>query len=122
MSKTQNLLVEKYHNIFNQHPFDKNLITDKAPQNFLWIGFIKIFLPNSKIIHCYRNPKDNCLSIYKNHFSSNTMLWTYDQKDIAEDYILYSKIVEYWKTKFKNVIFDANDQNIVSCPEKEVKK
>jgi hypothetical protein len=122
MSKTQNLLLEKYHSILNQHQFVNNLITDKAPQNFLWIGFIKIFLPNSKIIHCYRNPKDNCLSIYKNHFSSNTMFWAYDQKDIAEYYILYSKLLEYWKTKFKNFIFDANYENIVSSPEKEVKK
>jgi len=122
MSKTQNLLLEKYHSILNQHQFDNNLITDKAPQNFLWIGFIKIFLPNSKIIHCYRNPKDNCLSIYKNHFSSNTMSWAYDQEDIAEYYIIYSKLLEYWKTKFKNFIFDANYENIVSSPEKEVKK
>ena len=122
MSKTQNLLLEKYHSILNQHQFDNNLVTDKAPQNFLWIGFIKIFLPNSKIIHCYRNPKDNCLSIYKNHFSSKTMFWAYDQKDIAEYYILYSKLLEYWKTKFKNFIFDANYENIVSSPEKEVKK
>jgi tetratricopeptide (TPR) repeat protein len=122
MTKTKNLILEKYHNILDAHQFGNNLITDKAPQNFLWIGFIKIFLPNSKIIHCHRNPKDNCLSIFKNHFSSNTMFWAYDQKDIVEYYILYSKLLEYWKTKFKNFIFDASYENIVSSPEKEVKK
>ncbi len=122
MTKTKNLLLEKYHDILDAHQFGNNLITDKAPQNFLWIGFIKIFLPNSKIIHCHRNPKDNCLSIFKNHFSSSTMFWAYDQKDIAEYYILYSKLLEYWKNKFKNFIFDANYENIVSSPENEVKK
>ena len=44
--------------------------TDKLPTNFLYIGFIKLILPKSKIVHCYRNPKDNCLSIYKTHFTS----------------------------------------------------
>ena len=31
-------------------------------------------------------------------------------------------IRDSWKTKFKNFIFDANYENIVSSPEKEVKK
>ncbi len=31
---------------------DKNFITDKMPVNFRLIGFIKLALPNAKIIHC----------------------------------------------------------------------
>jgi tetratricopeptide (TPR) repeat protein len=122
MSKTLNLVYKKYYDILHAHQFENNIITDKAPQNFLWIGFINIFLPNSKIIHCFRNPKDNCLSIFKNHFSSDTMSWAYDQKDIAEYYILYSKLLNYWRNKFKNSFFDANYENIVSSPEKEIRK
>ena len=48
-------------------PPDK-VSTDKLPVNFLNIGFIKMILPNSKIIHCERDAKNNCLSIYKNLF------------------------------------------------------
>ena len=44
-------------------------VTDKLPINFKWIGFIKLILPNSKIIHCIRNPRDVCISIYKNYFT-----------------------------------------------------
>tara|TARA_B100000287_G_scaffold287635_1_gene271066 strand:- start:102 stop:554 length:453 start_codon:yes stop_codon:yes gene_type:complete len=88
----------------------------------MWIGFIKIFFPNSKIIHCFRNPKDNCLSIFKNHFSSPTMSWAYDQKSIAGQYILYSRLMDYWKSKFKDDIFDANYEKIINSPEQEVKK
>ena len=44
---------------------DKSVITDKTVQNFIWIGFIRSIFPNSKIIHCSRNPKDTCLSIFK---------------------------------------------------------
>jgi tetratricopeptide (TPR) repeat protein len=63
-----NHLNKKYFDNLDLHKFSENVITDKAPQNFKWIGFIKIFFPNSKIIHCNRDPKDNCLSIYKNFF------------------------------------------------------
>ncbi len=118
----ENLIFKKYNNLINFHNFKSNFITDKAPQNFMWIGFIKIFFPNSKIIHCFRNPKDNCLSIFKNHFSSPTMSWAYDQKNIAEQYILYSRLMDYWKSKFKDDIFDANYEKIINSPEEEVKK
>ena len=67
-----------------------NILTDKAPLNFKWIGFIKIFFPNSKIIHCKRNSKDNCLSIFKNNFSSPKMNWAFDQKDISNYYNNYN--------------------------------
>ena len=39
------------------------IFTDKAPLNFIWIGVIKILIPNSKIVHCVRNSKDNILSL-----------------------------------------------------------
>jgi Flp pilus assembly protein TadD len=122
LSKSNNKVIEKYNDFLNFHQFDTDIVTDKAPQNFIWIGFIKLFFPNSKIIHCLRNPKDNCLSLFKNHFPSKTMFWAYDQKDIAEYYILYSKIMNYWKSKFEDSVFDANYENLVNSPETEVRK
>ena len=56
-------------------------------QNFKWIGLLKIFFPNCKIIICKRNLKDNFLSIFKNNFNDVTMNWTNDEEDI----ILYYK-------------------------------
>ena len=67
-SAERNILAEQYIELLKHHKFETNIVTDKAPQNFLWLGFIKIFFPNSKIIHSYRNSKDNCLSIFKNYF------------------------------------------------------
>ena len=57
---------------------DSERFTDKLPENFLWIGYIKLILPHSKIIHCYRNPEDICLSIFKNHFPSGKIKYSYD--------------------------------------------
>ena len=121
-SYEKNLLSDTYQKLINFHNFEKNIITDKAPQNFIWIGFIKIFFPNSKIINCSRNPKDNCLSLFKNYFPSNDMLWSFDQVDIAKYYNLYLKLINFWKSKFPDSIFDANYEKIVNEPETEIKK
>jgi hypothetical protein len=57
-SSSLNLINNKYFNFFNLFNIKENIITDKTPQNFMWIGFIKIFFPNSKIINCQRLPSE----------------------------------------------------------------
>ena len=50
------------------------------------------------------------------------MYWAYDQKSIAEYYVLYSNLMDFWKSKFKDDIYEASYEKIVNSPEKEVKK
>ena len=121
-SDERNIIAEEYIELLKHHKFKTNIVTDKAPQNFLWLGFIKIFFPNSKIIHSYRNSKDNCLSIFKNYFPSNDMLWSFDQSNIANYYNLYLNLMNFWKTKFNESIFDVNYEHLVQSPEDELKK
>jgi hypothetical protein len=121
-SSNNNIIESKYFEFLDFHKFSSKLITDKAPQNFRWIGFMKIFFPNSKIIHCNRNAKDNCLSLFKNNFASSHMDWTYDQKDIAEYYNLYYDLMKFWNKKLPNDIYNANYERIVQNKEIEIKK
>ena len=121
-SSNNNIIERKYFELLDFHKFSSKFITDKAPQNFRWIGFIKIFFPNSKIIHCNRNAKDNCLSLFKNNFASSHMDWTYDQKDIAEYYNLYYGLMKFWNKKLPNDIYNANYERIVQNKETEIKK
>ena len=50
---------------------EKQFTLDKAPLNFICIGFIKILFPDAKIIHCNRNLEATALSIYKNSFEDS---------------------------------------------------
>tara|TARA_Y100001970_G_scaffold168574_1_gene206132 strand:- start:700 stop:2286 length:1587 start_codon:yes stop_codon:yes gene_type:complete len=121
-SASKNIISGEYLNYFNLYNFKEKIITDKAPQNFRLIGFIKLFFPNSKIIHCYRNKKDNCLSLFKNSFASNTMNWTNKADDIAKYYNLYLNIMKFWKSKIPNFIFDVEYEKLVNDKEQEIKK
>ena len=118
---TRSKLSDDYFNLLNLHKFKDKIITDKAPQNFRWLGFIRIFFPNSKIIHCSRNPKDICLSLYKNSFASTDMNWSYSQENIANYYNLYSNLIEFWKNKIGDHIYDINYEKLVSNKDDEVK-
>ena len=95
--------------------------TDKLPINFLYIGFIKLILPNSKIIHCYRNSRDNCLSIYKNQFSSGQINFAYNISEIVEYYNYYDDLMNFWKKVFPDFIYNIKYENLISNTKKEVK-
>ena len=85
------------------------------------IGFIKLILPNSKIIHCYRNSKDNCFSIYKNHFTSGLVHFAYDLNEIVEYYKLYFNLMEYWNNLFPDFIYNISYENLIKKSEIEIK-
>ena len=94
--------------------------TDKLPINFLFIGFIKLNLPKSKIVHCYRNAKDNCLSIFKNQFSSGKIKFAYDISEIVEYYNLYDDLMKYWTNFLPDFIYDIRYENLISNTETEI--
>ena len=100
----------------------KKYLIDKAPLNFKWIGFIMAIFPNSKIIHCTRDPMATCWSSYKNTFSSKSMNYTYDFDDLAGFYKAYNDFIKFWIKKFDNNIFNMSYENLVSNKELETKK
>ncbi len=119
---SKNIIASEYLEHFNIYNIEEKIITDKAPQNFRWLGFIKLFFPNSKIIHCYRNSKDNCLSLFKNSFASSMMDWANNPKDIASYYNLYSELMIFWKSKISNFILDVEYESLVNNKDNEIKK
>ena len=109
-----------YYNYLKRFNASEPFITDKAPLNFRWIGFIKILFPNSKIIHCLRDPKDNCLSIFKNFFEGG-LDFGYNQKELGTYYNLYLNLMDFWEEKFPNTIYNARYEKIIEDPENEIK-
>ena len=102
--------------------YKENLIVDKTPHNFRWIGFIKNFFPNSKIILCKRNLKDNFLSILKNYFASyKHMGWSYNPKNIITYFKMYSDLTSYWLKKYPESIYVLDYDKLVNDKESEIK-
>jgi len=96
-------------------------IIDKSLLNFLWVGFIKILFPNSKIIHVKRNPKDCCFSCYK-HLFENGLQFTYSQENLGHYFNAYSELMNFWNNELNNFIFNINYEDLVEDPKDNIKK
>ena len=100
----------------------KKMITDKLPLNFKWIGLIKLLLPNSKIIHCTRNPRDVCLSIFKNYFVNPNLKYAYNLEEISNYFFFYRNLMSHWKSALPGFIYEIKYEKIVQNPKFEIKK
>ncbi len=88
-------------------------ITDKMPNNFLHLGFIHILFPNAKIIHCRRDPRDSCVSMYTEYFQdgppySNNLL------KLGAFYKQYERVMDHWRTVLPaGTMMDVDYENLV---------
>ena len=118
LRKIQKFYLEEI-NIF---PQEKLYITDKAPLNFRWIGFIRLLFPNSKIIHCVREPMDICFSNYKNAFSANSLGFSYNLNNLGNFFNLYKDLTKFWDRMFKDEIYTLNYEKLINNQQSETKK
>ncbi len=120
-AKNLEMMGKQYITALRKHSDTARYITDKLPQNFLYIGMIKLILPNAKIIHCCRDPMDNCLSLLKNYFSG-AIDYSYDQTELGHYYRLYLSLMDHWKSVFAGQIYDLSYETLVSEPEQQISR
>jgi len=100
---------------------DLNITTNKNLYNYLYAGIIAKKIPNFKIIHCFRNPLDNILSIYRTHFTTNLNQYSSSLVDAAKVYLDQEEFMTKYKNKFRSKIYDLNYDLLVTNPKEEIK-
>jgi tetratricopeptide (TPR) repeat protein len=97
-------------------------VTNKLPQNFLYIGLIHLALPNARIIHARRNPIDTCLSCFSKFFSGNYP-FAYDLGELGRYWRGYAHLMEHWHDVLPaGAILDVDHQRLVEDFEGEVRR
>lgn len=96
---------------------------DKMPLNVLYVGFILQALPKAKIICLDRTPLDTIMSNYRQLFSANSYNYNYaySLKTVAQYYVEFKQLVDFWSQKFPDNFYKINYQTLVNEPEIEAK-
>lgn len=93
-------------------------VTDKRPQNFLYIGLIELVFPGARVIHCTRDPIDTCLSCYFQDFGGPlNQGYTYDLHHLGWYYRNYVDLMEHWKSVSTLPIFEIRYEDMVANQE-----
>lgn len=90
--------------------------TDKLPGNFLYAGLIAAALPNAKMIHIYRDPRDAGFAMYKTLFKQ-AYPFSYDLSELGQYINAYQGLMDHWHQALPGRIFDVSYERLVSEPE-----
>ncbi|MFB0922634.1 MAG: sulfotransferase [Alphaproteobacteria bacterium] len=91
-------------------------IIDKMPGNFHHIGLIATLFPNARIIHCQRDPRDTCLSIYFGDFVGSHP-YSYDLTNLGRYHNQYERLMRHWNTVLPGRILDVRYEDLVDDQE-----
>jgi sulfotransferase family protein len=96
-------------------------ITDKMPLNFLHVGLIALLFPQSRVIHCRRDPMDTCLSCFMTDFAAGNE-FSYDLTALGHFHRQQERLMAHWKSVLDLPIFDVNYEQLVSDPQPQTRR
>lgn len=92
-----------------QRRTDRPFFIDKLPNNWLYVPFIQLILPNAKIIDARRHPLACCFSNFRQHFARG-QAFTYDLDHVGcyySDYVrLMAHVDEVMPGRVHRVIYE----------------
>ena len=114
-------LGERYLSQTRRHRGDAPFFTDKMPNNFAYVGFIKTILPNAKIIDARRHPMDSCFGCFKQHFAKG-QTFTYDLFELGEFYLEYCELMDHWDNALPGAVLHVQYEEVVADLERQVRR
>ena len=96
-------------------------VTDKRPDNFLYLGLIKRLFPAAKILYTTREPLDNCLSVFFLHLDPS-MRYAFDLLDTGHYYLQQQRLMRHWSALYGEDILEVNYDALVREPKAAVER
>ncbi len=97
---------------------DDQWLIDKLPHNFKWAPLIADIFPEAKILHCHRDPMDNCWSLYRANFE-NGHAYCFDRKALGQYYAYYQNLMKSYEEMMGDQMLSVSYDELVKNPDGE---
>ena len=113
LEKLKKNILTKYFKLYKGNNNFK--FVDKSLENFFNIEIIIKIFPNAKFIHTFRNPLDSVISIYQSMLPD--LSWAHNIENILIYVDNYLKVMDSFKSKYKENIIDIKLENFTKNSE-----
>ncbi|MBJ7501033.1 MAG: sulfotransferase [Sphingopyxis sp.] len=103
-----------------QRKTGKPFYIDKLPNNWLYTAFIRLILPNAKIIDARRHPLDCCFSNFRQHFAKG-QAFSYGLADVGGYYRDYVRLMTHIDAVQPGRVHRVVHEALLDDPEAEVR-
>ena len=103
-----------------QRRTDRPYFVDKLPNNWMFVPFIQMVLPNAKIVDARRHPLGCCMSNFRQHFARGQD-FTYDLTDLGRYYSDYVRLMAHMDAVMPGRVHRVIYERMVDDTEAEVR-
>ena len=103
-----------------QRRSDRPFFIDKLPNNWLYVPFIHLILPNAKIIDARRHPLGCCFSNFRQHYARGQD-FTYNLEDVGRYYADYVRLMAHVDSVLPGRVHRVIYERMVGDTEAEVR-
>ena len=86
-------------------------ITDKMPDNYIYLGLLATLFPSATFIHCRRDLRDVAVSCWMTDF--RIMTWANDKATIISRFRQYQRLMDHWRAVLPVPIHDVEYEETV---------
>lgn len=104
-----------------QRRTDRPFFIDKLPNNWLFVPFIHLILPNAKIVDARRHPLGCCFSNFRQHFARGQD-FTYDLEHVGRYYADYVRLMAHVDAMLPGRVHRVIYERMVDDTESEVRR
>jgi len=104
-----------------QRKTTKPFFIDKLPNNWAYLGFIRLILPNAKIIDARRHPLDCCFSNFRQHFAKG-QAFSYDLTHMGRYYSDYVRAMAHFDAVLPGYVHRVIHEQLLEDPEGEIRR
>ena len=94
-------------------------VSNKRPDNFLYLGLIKALFPNARFINTLRQPLDNCLSLFFQPLETQ-QAYANDLPNAGHYYLHYRRLMAHWCQLFGSSVLDLQYETLVEDPRETI--
>jgi len=94
-------------------------VTNKRPDNFLYLGLLAALFPAARFVNTRRDPLDNCLALYFQPLAA-AQAYANELGQAAHYHRQYRRLMTHWQAQFGDRIYSLHYETLVAEPSESV--
>jgi tetratricopeptide (TPR) repeat protein len=100
---------------------ERPFFIDKLPDNFPYVGFIHLVLPQAIIIDARREPMATCVANLRQLYARGKE-FSYDHQELGEMYLQYIRVMQHWEQVLPGKVLTVSYEELVNDTEAQIRR
>jgi len=97
-------------------------IVDKELTNYEHLGLLNVMFPRARVIHCQRDPLDNCLSCYMERLAPDNARYATDLRHLGMFRHQYERLMTHWHKVLDMPFLEVQYEQLTEDPETQTRR